>query len=146
MTVSIKRWCTPTWIKWTSRAKTLFLRCGCSWKAFGSPERPRKLTGSWRNLQQDILNAIRGEFSSPGCGRSRIWFCAAHICDINIRSVFPIQILQANPLCQCWHCVRPCLLNHYADNRPPQSTGKHLSHGIWEYVWTAVIPSDIRAT
>lgn len=28
-------------------------------------------------------------------------FWVACICDINMRSVFPIQILQANPLRQC---------------------------------------------
>lgn len=76
MTVSIKRWCMPTWIKWTFRAKTLCLRCGCSLRAFDSPERPRRLTGSWRNLQQDILNAIRGEFISPVGGNGWIWIFA----------------------------------------------------------------------
>ncbi len=48
--------------------------------------------------------------------------------DINKHSIFPFPSLpflfQANPLCQCWHRICPCLLNHYADNRPSQSTGK----------------------
>lgn len=65
MTASIKRWCTPTWIRWTFRAKTLCLHCGCSSRASDFLEKPKRLTGSWRNSLRDILNAIRGEFSPP---------------------------------------------------------------------------------
>lgn len=35
-----------------------------------------------------------------------------------------LSLSQANALCQRWHCVCPCLLNHYVDNRPSQSTGE----------------------
>lgn len=144
MSVSIKRWCTPTWTKWTSRAKTLCPLWECSWRDSDCLEKPRRLTGSWRNLPQDILNAIRGGFASPDRGNGNgIWFCVAQtqpavmvICIFCSPAPFYPSTFQTNPICQRWHCIRPRLLNHHVDNRPPQSTGKHSS---------SVPPSDVHA-
>lgn len=124
MTVSIKRWCTPTWIKWTFRAKTLCLRCECSWRVSGSPERRKRSIASWRSLQQDILNAIRGAFTRQSVENAVLHAWLTLKFDVNKPSLFSGAIFQANPLCQRWHSIRPCLLNHYVDNRPSQSAGK----------------------
>lgn len=54
----ISQSCIPSWIRWISPTRPSWMLCACSSRHSVSPERHRRLIGSWRSLRRDTSKAI----------------------------------------------------------------------------------------
>lgn len=93
-------------------------------EGFRLPGEAQKIDRLMEKFAARYLECNQGWVEPPVSGNGWICFCMFQIVQAEFPFLLFLSILQANPLCQCWHRIRPRLLNHYVDNRPSQSAGK----------------------
>lgn len=122
-------------------------------EGFRLPGEAQKIDRLMEKFAARYLECNQGWVHSPVCKlvptieRLNLNVFGCFICMHTGFTFLPVpRIFQTNPLCQCWHRVRPCLLNHHVDDRPSQSTGEQCTTArrpfSWECDIAAVIFSD----